>query len=198
MREQIHSYFVEHDNVMKQTVADCLPALEEVSAQITQCLKSGHKLLVMGNGGSAADAQHLVAELVGRFVTERQALPAIALTTDSSILTAIGNDYGFDAIFQRQIQALSRPGDVVLGISTSGNSLNVLNGMIAAKECGCVTIGFLGCSGGKIAPVVDHVLTVPSKITSHVQEAHIVIIHVLCLLVDEIFASNTLMVEKGL
>lgn len=192
MREQIRNYFAEHNKVMAQVVANLLPALEEVSLRIIQCLASGHKLLVMGNGGSAADAQHLAAELVGRFVTERQALPAIALTTDSSILTAVGNDYGFDEIFQRQVQALARPGDVVLGISTSGNSSNVLRGIVAARESGCVSVGLLGCDGGKIAPMVDLALTVPSKITAHVQETHIVMIHVLCLLIDEAFASDSL------
>jgi len=197
MRERIRNYFAEHNNVIAQVTTDLLPALEEVSVRITECLASGHKLLVMGNGGSAADAQHLAAELVGRFVTERQALPAIALTTDSSILTAVGNDYGFNEIFQRQVRALARSGDVVLGISTSGNSSNVLKGIVAAKESGCVSVGLLGCDGGKIAPAVDLALTVPSKITSHVQEAHIVMIHMLCLLIDEAFAPDTLAEEKN-
>lgn len=196
MREQIRNYITEHNKVMEQVVVDLLPVLAEVSVQIIQCLANGKKLLVMGNGGSAADAQHLAAELVGRFVTERRALPAIALTTDSSILTAVGNDYGFDDIFQRQVQALASSGDVVLAISTSGNSLNVLKGIVAARESGCVSIGLLGCDGGKIAPVVDLALTVPSKVTSHVQETHIVIIHVLCLLIDEAFSSDTLSGEK--
>jgi len=190
--EQIRNYFVEHNKVMEQVVAELLPTLEGVATLIIDCLAKGNKLLVMGNGGSAADAQHLAAELVGRFVIERRALPAIALTTDSSILTAVGNDYGFDEIFQRQIQALAQPGDVVLGISTSGNSTNVLKALVTAGERGCVSVGLLGCDGGKIAPGVDLALTVPSTITAHVQEVHIVMIHLFCLLVDEAFVSGVL------
>lgn len=190
MLKQTRNYFAEHNKVVDQVAADLLPTLEAVSARLVKCLQNGNKLLVMGNGGSAADAQHLAAELVGRFVTERRALPAIALTTDSSILTAVGNDYGFDEIFQRQIQALAQPGDLVLGISTSGNSVNVQKGLEAAKQSGCISIGLLGSGGGKIAPLVDHNLTVPSKITSHVQEAHVVMIHLLCLMVDKAFESE--------
>ena len=190
MKKKLREYFEEHSRVLEQVKTDLAPALERVAAVLVQQLKGGQKVLVMGNGGSAADAQHLAAELVGRFVTERQALPVIALTTDSSILTAVGNDYGFNEIFCRQIQALAQPGDLVLGFSTSGNSENVLQGLLAAKERHCTTVGFLGGSGGRIAAHVDHALTVPCKTTSHIQEAHIVMIHLVCLLVDEAVVAD--------
>jgi len=138
----------------------------------------------MGNGGSAGDAQHLAAEIVGRFKLERRGLPAIALTTDSSILTAIGNDYGFEQVFRRQVEALAAPGDVVIGISTSGNSPNVLAALTLAREIGCRTIGLLGRDGGTILPVVDLDLTVPSQDTPRIQEGHITMIHILCDLVE--------------
>ena len=190
MKNKICEYFTEHTRVLEQMKCDLATSLERIAGVVVQQLKDGHKVLVMGNGGSAADAQHLAAELVGRFVTERRALPAIALTTDSSILTAVGNDYGFNDIFCRQVNALAQPGDVILGLSTSGNSENVLQGFLAAKECHCTTVGFLGGSGGRIADQVDYALTVPSKITAHIQEGHIVLIHLLCMLVDEAFVSD--------
>jgi len=188
MKNKMRAYLADHISVMERVVSDLMPTLEHVAIQLINCLVSGKKILVMGNGGSAADAQHFAAELVGRFVIERQALPAIALTTDSSILTAVGNDYGFEKIFQRQIQALANPGDLVLGISTSGNSLNILRGVDAARQQGCTTVGLLGSDGGEIATGVDYALIAPSKITAHVQEVHIVLLHLLCLLVDEAFA----------
>ena len=165
---------------------------ETLSGPITECanmltgaLGAGGKLLVMGNGGSAADAQHLAAELVGRFLMERRALPAIALTTDTSILTAVGNDYGFDEVFRRQVEALAVPGDVVLGISTSGNSRNVINALATARYKGCSTIGLLGRDGGEIAGMVDLSLTVISPETPRIQEAHQLIIHIICDLVEK-------------
>ena len=148
-------------------------------------LRDGRKVLIMGNGGSAADAQHFAAELVGRFLLERKALPAIALTTDSSILTAVGNDYGFDEIFRRQVEALAQPSDVVIGISTSGMSNNVFHALTAAKAIGCKTIGFLGRDGGKIAGIVDVDLTVPVQETPLIQAAHGAIIHIVCDLVEK-------------
>ncbi|MCD4689265.1 MAG: SIS domain-containing protein, partial [Desulfuromonadaceae bacterium] len=147
--------------------------------------------LLMGDGGSAADAQHFAAELVGRFLLERKALPAIALTTDSSILTAIGNDYGFDEIFKRQVEALAQPGDVVIGISTSGKSNNVFHALTAANRVGCKTVGLLGRDGGNIAGIVDIDLTVPAQYTPYIQGTHGAIIHILCDLVEkELFAAN--------
>ena len=142
----------------------------------------------MGNGGSAADCQHLAAEFVGRFTRERRALPSIALTVDTSILTAIGNDYGFDAVFSRQIEALANQGDVVIGISTSGNSPNVLNAMLVAKEKGCVTVAFTGETGGKLAPLCDLTLKIPSKVTARIQEMHILCGHILCDIAEEALA----------
>lgn len=152
---------------------------------IVDALKQGHKVLIMGNGGSAADAQHFAAELVGRFLLERKALPAIALTTDSSILTAVGNDYGFDEIFKRQLEALAQPGDVVIGISTSGQSNNVFHALSSANEIGCKTIGLLGRDGGNIASIVDIDLTVPDQYTPYIQGSHGTIIHIICDLVEK-------------
>ena len=152
---------------------------------LAAALKDGNKLLVMGNGGSAADAQHFTAEIVGRFKMERRGLPAIALTTDTSILTAIGNDYGFDRVFVRQVEALAQPGDVVVGISTSGSSKNVFIAMETARDIGCRTIGLLGGEGGTIAGVADMSLIVPSSDTPRIQEGHITIIHIICDLVEK-------------
>ncbi|QEM67081.1 D-sedoheptulose 7-phosphate isomerase [Geobacter sp. FeAm09] len=163
---------------------DMAPLIAEMAALLTSALKSGGKLLVMGNGGSAADAQHFAAEIVGRFKMERRALPAVALTTDTSILTAIGNDYGFEAVFSRQVEALAAAGDVVVGISTSGNSPNVLKAFQAARERGCRTVGLLGRDGGSIKGGCDLALVVPSDDTPRIQEGHIAIIHIVCDLVE--------------
>lgn len=157
---------------------------------IARCLQSGNKLLLFGNGGSAADAQHLAAEFVGRFVRERAGLPAIALTTDSSILTAVGNDYGFEQVFARQIQALGRPGDVAVAISTSGNSANVLEGVKEARKRKLETIGLTGKDGGALAQRADVAITIPSTSTARIQECHIAIGHLFCELVDADFGGN--------
>jgi D-sedoheptulose 7-phosphate isomerase len=147
-------------------------------------IQNGGKVLVCGNGGSAADAQHFAAELVGRFQRERGAWPAIALTTDTSIITAVGNDYGFNTVFSRQAEGLALPGDTLVGISTSGNSENVLRAVECARSKGVKTIGLLGGDGGVIAAAVDLPLTVPSRITAHIQEAHIFILHTICQMVE--------------
>ena len=159
-------------------IADCAQVLIDA-------LKNGRKILTMGNGGSAADAQHFAAEMVGRFLLERKALPAIALTTDTSILTAIGNDYGFDDVFKRQVEALANPGDILIGISTSGNSLNVKCALEAGRDIGASTIGLLGCDGGEIGLIADLNLTVPSCEVPRIQEVHLIIIHILCDLVEK-------------
>jgi D-sedoheptulose 7-phosphate isomerase len=164
---------------------DCGQMIAEAARLITLCLQSGGKLLFFGNGGSAADAQHLAAEFVGRFVRERIGLPAIALTTDSSILTAVGNDYGFEQIFARQIQALARPSDVAVAISTSGNSPNVLEGVKAARKAEVKTIGLSGKDGGVLAEEVDIAITIVSKSTARIQECHIAVGHLLCELAEE-------------
>lgn len=185
----VQQHFVRHQQVMALVAEHLSVAVVETARSIIDALAKGNKVLVMGNGGSAADAQHLAAELVGRFLRERRALPAIALTTDSSILTAVGNDYGFDQVFSRQVEALAQPGDVVIGISTSGKSANVRAALSAARAAGCRTIGLLGRDGGDIAGLVDQALVIPVQETPHIQEAHVTIIHILCNLVErELFS----------
>jgi D-sedoheptulose 7-phosphate isomerase len=168
-----------------QVAQDCGEKIVAAAELIAQSLRSGGKILFFGNGGSAADAQHLAAEFVGRFVIERHGLPAIALTTDSSILTAVANDYGFDQVFSRQVQALGRGGDVVVAISTSGNSPNVITAIHQARKQGLKTIGLAGMDGGSLAKCVDIAITVASVNTARVQECHITIGHILCELVEK-------------
>ncbi len=166
---------------LKKTVADTMAGdIQRAIDLISDAIKSGKKVLLMGNGGSAADAQHIAGELVGRFKKERKAIPAISLSTDTSILTAIGNDYGFEKVFERQIEALGEKGDVVVGISTSGNSENIYRAMKLSKEMGLKTIALLGNDGGKIKGLSDIPLIVPSKNTPRVQESHITIGHIIC------------------
>ena len=176
---------------LKRTVAETMAdGIEKAIEAICSDLKSGKKVLLMGNGGSAADAQHIAGELVGRFKKERKAIPAISLSTDTSILTAIGNDYGFEKVFERQIEALGNKGDVVIGISTSGNSENVYRAMKLAKKMGLTTIGLLGNDGGKIKNLSDIALVVPSKNTPRIQETHITIGHILCEGVERIISNE--------
>lgn len=174
-----------HREVIEAIERDLAAPVAAVAELLVEAFRAGKKLLVMGNGGSAADAQHFVAEMVGRFKLERRGLPAVALTTDSSILTALGNDYGFDLIFRRQVEALAAPGDVVVGISTSGSSKNVAAALLLARELGCRTVGLLGRDGGTIRELADFALTVPSNDTPRIQEGHITIIHILCDLVEQ-------------
>jgi D-sedoheptulose 7-phosphate isomerase len=148
-------------------------------------VQENHKIMFCGNGGSAADAQHLAAELVGRLVRDRRALPGLALSTDSSALTCIGNDFGFDEVFARQVEGLGRAGDVLIAISTSGNSPNVVRAVEVAKPMGIYTVGFLGRDGGKLAPLVDLPIVVPSDETARIQEAHIFLGHVMCALIEK-------------
>ena len=163
--------------------------LLEVGGRIAASLQAGGRVLAFGNGGSAADAQHLAAELVVRFMRDRIALAALALTTDPSIVTAIGNDLGFEAIFRRQVEAHGRPGDVAIGISTSGQSPNVVEALRVARERGLVTVGLTGRGGGKVAPLVDHLIDVPHHDTARIQEVHAMVVHVLCQIVEEAFAG---------
>jgi len=158
--------------------------IAQVADEIRTALEQGRKILLYGNGGSAADAQHIAAEWVGRFQRERRALPAIALTTDTSILTAIGNDYGFDQVFVRQIRALGQKGDIAIAISTSGNSPNVLLANEAACELGMVTVGLTGRDGGKLGPKVQYHLNVPHSLSARIQEVHIMVGHLLCELAE--------------
>jgi D-sedoheptulose 7-phosphate isomerase len=162
-----------------------LSAVVKVAAAMTKCLRSGNKILFFGNGGSAADAQHLAAEMSGRFLKERKSLSGWALTTNSSVLTAIGNDYSFDDVFARQVQGIGSPNDLAFGISTSGNSPNVLRALSVAREKSLVTVGLTGRTGGKLPSAVDHCICIPSDQTPRVQEAHILTGHILCELIEE-------------
>src|SRR5262249_8946370 len=156
----------------------------EAAAILVTAFRNGHKVLLFGNGGSAADAQHIAAELVGRFIPNRPALAAISLATDTSAMTAVGNDFGFETIFSRQVEALGVPGDVAIGISTSGNSSNVIHALDAARNLGLRTIGFSGASGGKMAGHADILFCVPSTVTPRIQETHLTLAHILCEVVD--------------
>jgi D-sedoheptulose 7-phosphate isomerase len=170
---------------MARAAADLPAAVAAAAAALAGALNSGGKVLACGNGGSAADAQHFAAEMVGRFVRERDPLAAIALTTDSSAVTAIGNDYGFEAVFERQVRALGAAGDVLLAISTSGNSSNVLAAVHAARERGMTTIALTGADGGALADRCDHAIRAPASATARVQEVHIAAIHALCAVADQ-------------
>jgi D-sedoheptulose 7-phosphate isomerase len=185
MIDKVEQIFEEHINVAKATLLTLGAEIDKVCSVVTTALKSGNKVLIFGNGGSASDAQHIAAEFVGRFVKHRKSLPAIALTTDTSALTAIANDYGFDRVFERQVEGLANPGDVLIGISTSGNSANVLRALIMGKTIGCQTIGFLGNDGGKISELCDISLVVPSIVTARIQEMHILIGHLICAYIDD-------------
>ncbi len=175
---------------LKQSLSDeLLERVCEFSRVTAQSLRQGGKVLFMGNGGSAADAQHIAAELVGRYRLPRPAMPAIALTTNASILTAVANDYSFEDIFARQLEGFSQPGDVVVGISTSGNSPNILRGLEVARAKRAYTVGMTGATGGKMRSLVDLLLNVPSEDTQRIQEVHILIGHIFCDLVERHLAS---------
>ena len=185
------------DHIIKESLKGSIAAKEEffrtegekipkLVRLIVEVLENEKKVLIFGNGGSAADAQHMAAEFVNRFLIDRRPLAAIALTTDSSILTSIGNDFSFDDIFSKQIQALGQDGDLALGISTSGNSPNVVNGINVAKEMGLKTVVLTGGSGGKLKDMADLAINVPTKATPHIQEVHIWVEHLVCQLVDEV------------
>jgi len=185
MKEQIEQIFHESIAVKEQSLKKNTAAISRTIKRIIKAFKQGKKIFFFGNGGSAADSQHIAAEFVGRFQRERKALPAIALTTDTSILTAIGNDYGYEAVFKRQIEALGQKGDVAFGISTSGNSKNVIEAIKTAKKIGLATISLTGCGGGKLAKLTDISLIASSKNTARIQESHICIGHVICQLVED-------------
>lgn len=183
----IRTRIEESARLMQRMAADETLA-ERLSGIVDACvtaLNNGNKLLFMGNGGSAADAQHLAGELVSRFAYDRPGLPAFALTTDTSVMTAIGNDYGYDKLFARQVQAVGRPGDVLFGISTSGRSPNVLAGLKVGREQGLVTIGMTGDQREQIVELVDHAIEIPSSLTPRIQEGHIVVGHLLCGMIEE-------------
>src|ERR1017187_4745292 len=165
--------------------AEVVPIIAKVSELLVGTLKKGNKVLLFGNGGSAADAQHIAAEFVGRFAFDRPALPALALSVNTSCITAISNDYGFDLVFSRQIEALARPGDLAIGISTSGNSPNVLRALLVAKKMGMHTVGLTSCTGGKLKDAVDYCVRAPSNETPRIQECHILIGHIISELVEQ-------------
>lgn len=188
MNSIIHNTIKTHLAVIAQLEA-LAPQIEIFSQRILSCLADGGKVVWMGNGGSAADSQHLAAEMVVRYETERRGLASIALTTDTSILTAAGNDYGFEFVYSRQVEALCSARDLVVGISTSGNSPNVLRAIAAAKTLGAYTVGMTGNNGGKLAELCDLTIAVPSPVTARVQEAHILIGHILCEMLDAAVAA---------
>jgi D-sedoheptulose 7-phosphate isomerase len=190
MRERIVDH-LEASGRLKITCAEQLPgAIEEAFNLLWGALSGGGKILLCGNGGSAADAQHIAGEIVGRFTRHRPAAAALALTTDTSVITAVGNDYGFDEIFSRQVEALGRSGDCLVGISTSGRSRNIELAMEAARRTGLSTVGLLGMGGGDIKRLSDAAVVVPSESTPRIQEAHITIGHVWCDLIDERLAAQ--------
>jgi D-sedoheptulose 7-phosphate isomerase len=188
-RQIIHS-LREGADLRRQAIDTCTDVILQAADRIQRCFQQGGKVLLFGNGGSAADAQHIAAEFLGRFASDRIPLPAIALTTDSSALTAIGNDYGFERIFARQVQALGGPSDVAVAISTSGRSPNILAGVEAARERGLTTIGLTGGAGGPLAGMVDISIVVPSTNTPRIQECHITIGHILCEAVETLLFTN--------
>ncbi len=176
----IRKYFEESIHVKLKFIENNEKKVEEAINIVTNALKRGNKLLICGNGGSAADAQHFASELVGRFELERKGLPAIALTTDSSTLTSLSNDYGFEQVFAKQVEALGSKGDILIAISTSGNSLNVVNAVKEALKRGIYTIGLLGRQGGKLRELVDLPIIVESGNTARIQECHLLVYHIIC------------------
>ena len=185
MREHILSAFADSATVKQQFAREHADRILQVATLMTTAFRSGQKVLLFGNGGSATDAAHLAAEFVGRYKRERAPLPAIALATDIAAITCIANDYGFEQLFARQILAHGQKGDIAIAISTSGNSLNVLKGVEAARTSGLVTVGWTGGTGGKLAGLVEYPFVVPSTVTARIQESHITLGHVLCELIEE-------------
>ena len=189
---EIESRLTESIRTKERVRDQLIPVIEQAARLMIQAIENGNKIFFFGNGGSAADSQHLAAELVGKMYIEgRRALPAIALTTDSSNLTALGNDMGFEAVFSRQVEALGKSGDVAIGITTSGQSPNVLAAVKTARRMGLKTIGFIGRDGGKLKTLVDIAIVVPSDSTQRIQEAHITIGQILCELVEAHFAGSS-------
>lgn len=187
MKEMISSALEEHKNTIEKVIDLLQNDIQSACQTVVSVLQSGGKILFCGNGGSAADAQHLAAEISGRFESERRGLPALALTTDTSVLTAVGNDYGFEKIFSRQVEALAAPGDLLIGLSTSGKSQNVMNAFEQAGKIDCKTIGLSGRDGGEFSGKCDLNIVVPSPFTARVQEMHILIGHIICKAVDQAF-----------
>lgn len=187
----ILKYIKDSISVQEQLAKTGVKVIAQIADEIVRAYRKGNKVVWFGNGGSAADAQHLAAELVGKFYLKRKALASIALTTNTSILTAVGNDYDFSEIFARQVEGLVNQGDIVIGISTSGDSANVLRGMEQARQQGAVTVVFTGAIGGKLKKSADYLIAVPSKETPHIQETHIMVGHIICYLVEKELFGET-------
>jgi D-sedoheptulose 7-phosphate isomerase len=185
----IEHEFNEHNKVSIDTINSIGKSIEKATNLCIEGLKKGNKIILLGNGGSAADAQHIAAELVGRYKTERKGLSAIAITTDTSSITSIANDYGYLSVFERQVEALAKKGDILIGISTGGTSTNVINGLKLAKNLGCINIGLSGKGGGIFNALCDVNIIVPSEDTPRIQEMHIVIGHIICHLIDQEFSN---------
>jgi len=183
--DRITELFADSIRTKEQFVSQYASLIREVSDLIVSSFRKGNKLLLMGNGGSSSDASHIAGEFVNRFLKDRPPLPAIALNTDMAVITSIGNDYGFNLIFSRQVETLAKEGDIVIAISTSGNSPNVIAAVETARKMGNTTIGLTGGSGGKLASLVDYAFIVPSKATPRIQEVHITLGHVICQVVEE-------------
>jgi len=190
MRDRIKDIFLESIQVKEDLMRTCIEQIMDISGLFIESLKKGGKILFFGNGGSASDSQHLAAELVGRFIKDRNALSAVALTTNTSILTSLANDYGYEIVFARQIEALGRKNDLAVGISTSGKAKNVAAGIKQAKKMGLKTVVLTGGDGGELAKLADVALMAPSLVTARIQEAHITIGHIICELVEEQLCSN--------
>lgn len=190
MKEEIQKLFESSSKIIQDSL-QLSGVIEKTINIIVECIKNGNKVILFGNGGSAADAQHIAAEFVGRFDIERKSFPAIALTTDSSILTSLSNDYSYDIVFSRQCESLVSKGDIVIGISTSGNSKNVEKGFIEAKKKGAIIIGLLGNNGGILKEIVDIPIIVNSSITPRIQEVHRVIYHIICEIVEKKLSNNS-------
>jgi D-sedoheptulose 7-phosphate isomerase len=181
----INAAFEDHERVLRLAATQLPSTLEGIADELFRCFMRGNKLLVCGNGGSASDSEHLVAELVGRYREERRALPALALSAGgTATLTAVSNDYGYETVFARQVEALARPGDMLIAISTSGNSPNVLNAVTAARARGCRVVAFTGETGGKVAAIADLLVAAPSRVTARIQEVHGLCIHIICEALD--------------
>jgi len=185
MRDKIKDILLASIQVKEEIMHNDIAKIIEITEMIIDCMKKNGKILLFGNGGSASDSQHIAAEFVGRFKKDRMALPAIALTTNTSILTSIANDYGYSEVFVKQVEALGRANDIAIGISTSGKAKNVLAGIKQAKKMGLKTIALTGCDGGELARSADVAITVPSSVTARIQEAHITLGHIICELVEQ-------------
>ncbi len=185
MKNQIESSLNESISIRTELLSNCVEPVTQIANIMVESFRKGHSLYLMGNGGSAADAQHISGELVGRFKKDRSPLPALALTTDTSVLTAIANDFGYDQCFERQVDAFVKEGDVVIGLSTSGNSLSIIKAAQTAKKKGAKTIAFTGKGGGRIKEFVDVCLEIPSTDTARIQECHITIGHILCSIIEK-------------